>query len=91
MISKYDIKTYNNIIMWPRQSRGHVKWLMYRKYTTLRDFCILRILFCFNAFYLNIVTSDHQQPRQIERLKELKDGLQIERLKDSLQIERLKD
>ena len=42
MISKYDIKTYNNIIMWPRQSRGHVKWFLYGKYTIFIDFYIFK-------------------------------------------------
>ena len=28
--------------MWPRQSRGHIKWFLYGKYTIFKDFYIFK-------------------------------------------------
>ena len=41
MISYHDIISWYHV-MWPRQSRGHNPWFLYRSYTTFRDFYILK-------------------------------------------------
>ena len=42
MISSHDIISWYHI-MWPWQSRGHIPWFLYRKYTIFKDCPILEI------------------------------------------------
>ena len=50
--------------MWPRQSRGHVKWFLYGKYTIFRDFYILKNdVFIKYFFFIKIIYKPYHENR----------------------------
>ena len=51
--------------MWPRQSRGHVKWFLYGKYTIFRDFYILKnhVFFGKKICFIKIINKAYHENR----------------------------
>ena len=49
--------------MWPRQSRGHIKWFLYGKYTILRDFYILKIDVFLEICFIKIIYKPYHENR----------------------------
>ena len=58
MISYHDIISWYHI-MWPRQSRGHNPWFLYRNYTTFRDFYILKNVIFSKTYFLVKLSKNH--------------------------------
>ena len=49
--------------MWPRQSRGHVKWFLYGKYTISKDFYISKMMLFRKICFIKIIYKPYHENR----------------------------